>query len=181
MKCNVDYEELQKLADRIEKMSKQKEVDALCSAIANEIASRLLRKVIKRTPVGKSQYVDLLVWKKTSKGTKVVKNKDGTPKIKPKKVYTGGTLKGAWDVSGISKKLNLIEVEVYNNIFYASYVEYGHRQTSGRYVPAIGKKLKSSWVDGKFMMTVSVQEIKQSANSIVEKRLNEYLRGVFNA
>lgn len=32
------------------------------------------------------------------------------------------------------------------NVKYAPYVEFGHHQTPGRYVPAIGKRLKASWV-----------------------------------
>lgn len=29
---------------------------------------------------------------------------------------------------------------------YGKYLEFGHRQTPGRYVPAIGKRLKADWV-----------------------------------
>ena len=35
------------------------------------------------------------------------------------------------------------------NVYYAPYVELGHRQQPGRYVPAIGKRLVRSWVPGK--------------------------------
>ncbi len=59
-----------------------------------------------------------------------------------------GTLKKAWHrtraVQGV--------VEVFNNTEYAAHVEYGHRQTPGRFVPAIGKRLKKSFVPGKKML-----------------------------
>lgn len=37
-------------------------------------------------------------------------------------------------------------VYVGTNVEYAAYVEYGHHQTPGRYVPQIGKRLKRSFV-----------------------------------
>lgn len=182
MKCDIDISQLKHFQQRIEKMAKKQEIDALCEKIAKDLAARLWRKIVKRTPVGENRYIDMLVWGKKKDGSaRVVKNKDGTPKLKPTVVYSGGTLKKNWRVSESAKKMNIIEVEVYNNIFYASYVEYGHRQTPGRYVPAIGKKLKNSWTDGKFMMTTSVAEIRQSSNQIAEKYLVDYLRRMLNA
>lgn len=44
------------------------------------------------------------------------------------------------------------KVTAYNNVEYAAHVEYGHRQTPGRYVPAIGKRLKKDFVPGKKML-----------------------------
>lgn len=35
---------------------------------------------------------------------------------------------------------------------YAEWVEKGHTQQPGRYVPAIGKRLVASWVEGKWYM-----------------------------
>ena len=75
-----------------------------------ELAARLLRKVIKRTPVRE------------------------------------GLLRRNWTVSDMRKNGSNYEIEVSNSTEYASYVEYGHRQTPGRYIPAICKRLKKSWV-----------------------------------
>ena len=181
MKCNVDIRQLKQFQQRIEKMAKKQEVDALCERIANDIASRLLRRVIQKTPVGEDRYINLLVWRKGKDGSaKVVKNKDGTPKLKETKVYSGSTLKGNWRAGPAVKKLNMISIEIANDIYYASYVEYGHRQTPGRYVPAIGKRLKSNWANGKFMLTTSVQEVKRANNNIAIKHLKAYLRRIFN-
>ena len=71
-------------------------------------------------------------------------------------------------------------MEIINPVEYASYVEYGHRQTPGRYVPAIGKKLKSGWVEGKLIMTNSVKELQKDAPKIIEKKVQKFLEGVFN-
>ena len=35
------------------------------------------------------------------------------------------------------------------NVYYAPYVELGHRQQPGRFVPKIKKRLVKSWVNGK--------------------------------
>lgn len=85
-----------------------------------------------------------------------------------------GFLKDNWYVV-ITKVSNGYEAEVINNTEYASYVNYGHRQTSGRYVPAIGKRLKKGWVDGKFFIELSVAELRTITKPLLEKRLREYL------
>ena len=71
-------------------------------------------------------------------------------------------------------------VEIINPVEYASYVEYGHRQQPGRYVPALGVRLKKGWVKGKWMMTVSEKEIQAAAPQILEKKLEKWLRGCLN-
>ena len=70
----------------------------------------------------------------------------------PKK---SGTLQKGWTVGQIQKMGNTYVIEVINPVYYAEYVEYGHRQEPGRFVPAIGKRLKADWVNGQFMMTIS--------------------------
>ena len=61
-----------------------------------------------------------------------------------------------------------------------AYVEYGHRQTPGRFVPVLGKKLKKSWVRGQFMMTKSAMELQQEAPAVLQRELAKYIREVFN-
>lgn len=79
-----------------------------------------------------------------------------------------GTLKNGWHrtraVQGV--------VTVYNNTEYAAHVEYGHRQTPGRYVPAIGKRLKKSFVPGKKMLHTAMLQasktFREDAGQIME-------------
>lgn len=52
-----------------------------------------------------------------------------------------------------------------------SYVEYGHRQRPGRFVPQLGKKLKKGWVQGHFMLTISTKEINEDLESIINRKL----------
>ena len=55
--------------------------------------------------------------------------------------HTGGTLR-----QSITHEVRGDSVFVGSNVKYAPYVELGHHQEPGRYVPAIGKRLVRSWV-----------------------------------
>lgn len=118
--------------------------------------------------------------------------------------YAGGTLKRGWvsktkeeaesgsgsptaadakafvETLDITYSNGMYTIEVTNPLPYASYVEFGHPQTPGRYVPAIGKRLIDSWVDGKFFLTRSELELKREAPRIIEakiaKELGEYFK-----
>ena len=76
----------------------------------------------------------------------------------------------------VEKRGDLYYIEVINPLEYAQYVEYGHRQTPGRYVPAIGKRLKKSWVQGKFMLTLSENEIQRDMDKIIKQKLIQLLK-----
>lgn len=84
-----------------------------------------------------------------------------------------GHLKRCWDVSPIRSEGDNWIVEVSNNVLYARYVEYGHRQK-----PAIRKRLVRAWSPGKFMLTISTNEVREGAVPKIERELENYLRGV---
>ena len=101
-------------------------------------------------------------------------------RVKQKTPVKEGALKDSWDIGEVKRTGNTYTIEIINPIEYASYVEYGHRQTPGRYVPAIGKRLKASWVNGKFMLTISLSEIESQIPAIVEDKIWRELRRCFN-
>ena len=100
----LDYDELQKLKEQIEKLEDPKQTDLFFKSCAKELAARLLAKVIKRTPVG--QY------------------KAGSGK-------TGGTLRRGWtggsnsNATSYANSLNVNKVgsdyviEIINPVEYA--------------------------------------------------------------
>jgi hypothetical protein len=45
-------------------------------------------------------------------------------------------------------------------------------------VPQIGKRLKEGWVKGRFMLTISVQELEHQMPSLLEKKLYAKLKEV---
>lgn len=141
-------------------------IDAFCRECAAELAARLLRKVKKRTPVG--DYSD--TWELVD---------DGENKFLVESDRQGGELRRSWSCGTVHHYQGTYVVEVINSKAYASYVEFGHRQTPGRYVPAIDAKLKKSWVPGRFMLTISENEIKAAAPGILERKIQRFLGGCF--
>lgn len=160
---NCDFRELENLRKCMEKL--EKEQDAFCRKCAQELAARLLYLVGKRTPVGK-------IPEDAAEDEKIAQEWEG---------YTGGTLRRGWTASHPKKGSDGWEIEIINNVIYASYVEYGHRQMAGRYVPAIGKKLKSGWVEGKFMLTLSVKDVERMAPKLIEKKLEALIKEAVDA
>ncbi|MGG4449649.1 HK97 gp10 family phage protein [Brevibacillus porteri] len=81
-----------------------------------------------------------------------------------------GDLRNGWHIGRIEKRGNAYHVEIYNNTYYASFVEYGHRT---------GKDL-TGWVAGRFMLTISMQEIESELPKYIEKRMIELLNDIMN-
>lgn len=148
--CNFD--KLKDLKSKIDNLEQEK-VEEFMEACAKELAARLLAKAIKRTPVG--QYPS------------------GSGKV-------GGTLRRGWtagknqNATGYAKSLQIqhigdaYKIEITNPVEYASYVEFGHRT-----------KNHKGWVEGKFMMTISEQEIQTIAPKVLENKLKKLLGECF--
>lgn len=84
-----------------------------------------------------------------------------------------GYLKANWYLSDVYRKSDTeLYIVLYNLAEYASHVEYGHLQEPGRFVPAIGKRLKAGFVEGRYMATISIAEIEKE----IPKRYKEALR-----
>ena len=201
-KCwgNCDYRELQKLRDNLVTLQGA-DMDRFCQEVSKELAARLLTLVIPRTPVGDYKTEVEAVAKRDSKSHK--KGDVYTKRINPTGKM-GGTLRRGWtarteqEAAGgrgnpsadevaayvsalpVTKAGKGYRIEVINPVHYASYVEFGHRQTPGRYVPAIGKALKGGWVDGQYFLTLSEQELRSLAPGLIERKLEKRLREVFH-
>ena len=57
-------------------------------------------------------------------------------------------------------------IEIVNPVEYASYVEFGHRTAD-----------HEGWVQGRFMLTISEQEIQEIAPNVLETKIKKYLAG----
>ena len=62
-----------------------------------------------------------------------------------------------------------------NNVEYAPYVEFGHAQQPGRYVPAIGKRLVADHVDGKYMLTRAIEDHMSEYQEIVNNEFRKII------
>ncbi len=63
-------------------------------------------------------------------------------------------------------------VAVGTDVQYAPYVELGHHQQPGRYVPAIKKRLVASWVPGKPYLAPAVENHKGEYEKIIQTEMN---------
>ena len=147
-----NFQDFEKIKNNLEKLN-QEQVDLFIDACAKELAARLLAKVIKRTPVG--DYPN-------SSGKK------------------GGTLRRGWTGGKNSSAVAYADsltihhfgdayvIEIINPVEYASYVEFGHRTAN-----------QKGWVNGRFMLTISEQEIQQAAPAIIEKKLMKQMGELF--
>lgn len=158
-----DIDGLKKFRDELNKLQNP---DKFVESCAKELAARLLRLVVKRTPVGDYSGDSYTCTSgKRHKGHKA----------KGKK---GGTLRRGWTGEKRSAAQNYADsltvhhfgdtyvIEIVNPVEYASYVEYGHRTAN-----------HSGWVRGHFMMTISEQELQKIAPKILENKIKKYLGG----
>jgi HK97 gp10 family phage protein len=132
--------------------------------ITKEIAARVQTKVKKNSPVFNN--------KSYSESLKISNNKRTKKGLERILIHHGGQLRRSW----ISKPLNSSDYILQNNTFYAPYVEYGHRQRVGQFVPYIGKRLKKPWIEGQHFLQNAVDEIRPLAVNIARNNLNMQLR-----
>ena len=77
-----------------------------------------------------------------------------------------------------TKTARSVSVTVGNTASYASYVNDGHRQQRGRYVPLLGKALSKTWVDGLNMREKAVKATKKAGKAAISKALRDIAKGV---
>lgn len=155
---SCDFRQLKDLQKKMERFEKH-DADAFMKKAINNLAQRLLRRVIKLTPTVSSK------------------------------------LKKSWKVSEIVEVGgNCYEIEIFNAVKYAMYVEYGHRQQPGRFIPGYwngnqfiydedsntGMVLKASWVNGVHMLEKASQSVDTQKEKIIEKMLEKELRKLFD-
>lgn len=154
--AKFDIRQLKELQRRMARLQ-HGDVDAFCRACARELAARLLAKVIKRTPVG--QY-------KPSTGKKGGTLRRGWTAATEAQAQAGGAASGKAyaDSLAIEKTGDTYQIDIINPVRYASFVEYGHRTRNHK-----------DWVRGRFMLTISEQELAAQAPAVLERKLMKFL------
>lgn len=96
-------------------------------------------------------------------------------KVVPRTPVKTGKLRNNWTVGEVQKVAGGYEIEVLNPTEYAIYVEYGHR---GVFVPSLGKTLhlNTRWTEGRFMLTISEQELERELKDILAKKQEAFLK-----
>lgn len=103
-----------------------------------------------------------------------------------------GNLRRNWRLGPMAYSGGVWQADIVNNTEYAPYVEFGHRQTPGRFIPGAwkgdrfiydpnsqtGMTLRRPWVEGRHMLANSVDQIKREVPGYVQRIVDEYLREV---
>ncbi|MCR8658956.1 HK97 gp10 family phage protein [Paenibacillus endoradicis] len=70
-----------------------------------------------------------------------------------------------WTIGKVSMTSNGANIELFNANENSSFVEYGQRLANGR-----------GWIEGKFMMTISLEELEQQIPTILEKKMKQFVK-----
>ena len=126
----------------------QNNVSSLNKTITDDLAQHYLAEAIANTPVGET---------KTS------------PDGKYRSVSEH--MRRSWE----AERINDTTVKVQNTASYASYVNDGHRQQSGRFIPVLGKRLTKSFVKGLHMQEKAEAATRKASDKIMKNALDDYL------
>lgn len=91
-------------------------------------------------------------------------------KVKKMTPVDSGDLRQNWKYS-VVKKGNTYHIQIYNHLEYAGFVEWGHR------VVIAGQTV--GWVEGRFMLKLTMAEMKRLAPNMWKKDVEKEVRRVF--
>ena len=189
----VCTKDLKKLEKRLKNLQ-ENELDKFMKEAIMKLTSEFLQMVIEKTPRGNYSGDRNIVRFRTNPkenrkevsfttrdGTAVffvannpakdvefeLKSHDAKSKAAKKQA---GTLKGGWHFKDLKKTADGYEVEIYNDVYYAPWVENGHVKRNKKGGPAKG------WVKGRFMMRDTELEIKMLVPEILENQLALFIK-----
>ena len=162
IEIKMDFTQFDKYFEKLQNFG-DTGVEAAFRGTAQDAQSRLLREIKRNTKVGvPPDWISEQTYADHWSG------------------YTGGSLRDSWRLQGVQKKGNTYTCGAVTNLKYAPYYEFGHRQTPGRFVPAIGRKLKKGWVPGHFTARNALADVKKLLPKImaaqIKKELQRYMR-----
>jgi len=85
-------------------------------------------------------------------------------KVVPRTPVDKGELRRGWTLGQIHYEGTSVSIEIINPVDYSLYVEHGHRTSNGL-----------GWVEGRFMLTISEQELERELPGIIQRRLEKLI------
>lgn len=176
-KSGVDYEQLQKMQQAFEAIVGEAESGIVYDEALKDVGRRHLARCVQNTPFGKYK-----------------------PHAQTGEIKLGGTLRKGWvvnthsqaaaapgtpssaeisaKVSGTPVKVNgsMRTMTFFNRVNYALFVDLGHRQTPGRFVGAIGKRLKKAWIPAQNFIRNSENGTASEMPRIIERHMRKALK-----
>ena len=84
-----------------------------------------------------------------------------------------GNLRRSITSSDVKLNGNEYSMTIGSSLSYAKYAEEGHKQEVGKYVPAIGKKLKKEFVQGNHVISDAVDLYQPKLISRIQERVEK--------
>ena len=153
--------------DSLIKLSQSGSIQAFNKKVVENMASVYVREAKLNTPVGK-------------RSVKFMQH----GKIQTK-YFDSEHTRQSWSVGKYQLNNQSGKVEVFNTSSYASFLNDGHRQEVGRFLPWIGQskggvmqggRLKKPWVDGAYMHEKAEKVLSKNAKRIMEITLKKWIK-----
>lgn len=166
MSVNFDLKDFTDFKDNLIKLSQSGNIQAFNQKVVENMASVYVREAKLNTPVGK-------------RSVKFMQN----GKIQTK-YFDSEHTRQSWSVGKYQLNNTSGKVEVFNTSSYASFLNDGHRQEVGRFLPWIGQskggvmqggRLKKPWVDGAYMHEKAEKALSKNAKRIMEITLKKWI------
>lgn len=88
-------------------------------------------------------------------------------KTKKRTPVDTGALRNAWQIGEITGSGNTLKVQILNDMEYATSIEYGRVRSVTN---------QTGWVDGYFMLTISLDEIREQMPSRFNKQFKAFCK-----
>lgn len=94
--------------------------------------------------------------------------------VKPRTPVDTGDLRNHWQLDGITRDGDALHCWFVNSMYYATFVEYGHAKPykSG------AAEGSADWVEGYFMMTVTLDQINRAMPARFDAALAHFLKSL---
>ena len=93
--------------------------------------------------------------------------------VKANEPVVTGNLRRSITSSDVKLNGNEYSMTIGSSLEYVKYAEEGHKQEVGKYVPAIGKKLKKEFVPGNHVIKDSVDLYQQKLIKRIQERVEK--------
>lgn len=157
VKLNVD--QWKKFAEAVAVSTDPKRIDEAKSNAVRLMAAAYLRMAKTQTPTGER----------------------GTVEVNGKEYHIQTEhMRRSWEAGKLERGARAYQMAVTNSASYASFVNDGHRQTPGRFIPIIGKKLVNNFVEGKHITEIAQAYTESKAGGIIRRQTAGLLKGLKN-
>lgn len=160
--ADVDFSELKGFLNNLVDSATPTYIDEIHRKAVNKIAAVYIGEAKRNTPTKGVQRKEVVINGET-------------------KVITSDSehMKRSWKASSAKKKGHDYIAKVMNTASYASFVNDGHRQHPGQFIPILGKRLVNGWVNGLHMAEKAESHAKNASKFILENTIKDYNRKAF--